>query len=366
MAPTAILLQGDSLQLLAAPNGFRSPEGEILRADACITDPPYGFDFAGQEKDWDTFQASNLGGAYTPSEAEHAAQFAEFSRKWAYAMRAVLKPGSHLLAFSADRTIDLLGRGLREASYDLVRVLFWLYTSGQVKNPNDLRPGCEPIFVGRITSDSNGKPLNNLSLNKLFKESGRGQMDAQTWKAEDGKHPTNVLISQDLVDYDQDLAAVVEKHAGTFFVSKPNSKDRDYGCESLEVSQKFLSRLACGRFTGKCHDCQRNLRLSFRTHKCHYCKGSNITITESEVQGKDRKNFHPTVKSIELMRRLVRLVSRPGHTIIDPFMGSGTTGVAAILEGRSFIGIEREPDYFKIANARIQAALAENLQGVTS
>jgi DNA modification methylase len=71
------------------------------------------------------------------------------------------------------------------------------------------------------------------------------------------------------------------------------------------------------------------------------------------------QNVHPTVKPIEVMRRLIRLVSRPGHTIIDPFLGSGTTGVAAVLEGRNFIGIEREPDYFEIAKTRIESALAE-------
>ena len=71
------------------------------------------------------------------------------------------------------------------------------------------------------------------------------------------------------------------------------------------------------------------------------------------------KNFHPTVKPIELMAWLCRLVTPPGGTVLDPFMGSGSTGVAAILEGFHFIGIEREADYLQIAEARILMAGGE-------
>jgi site-specific DNA-methyltransferase (adenine-specific) len=68
-------------------------------------------------------------------------------------------------------------------------------------------------------------------------------------------------------------------------------------------------------------------------------------------------NFHSTVKPISLMRYLVRLTKTPtGGVVLDPFMGSGTTGCACALEGRDFIGIEREQDYFAIAEKRIAEA----------
>jgi site-specific DNA-methyltransferase (adenine-specific) len=67
-------------------------------------------------------------------------------------------------------------------------------------------------------------------------------------------------------------------------------------------------------------------------------------------------NNHPTVKPTDLMRYLCRLVTPPGGTVLDPFMGSGSTGKAAMLEGFDFIGIERDPEYVKIAEARIGAA----------
>lgn len=71
---------------------------------------------------------------------------------------------------------------------------------------------------------------------------------------------------------------------------------------------------------------------------------------------KPRANIHPTVKPVDLMRWLVRLVTPPGGVVLEPFMGSGTTGVACVQEGFAFIGIEREPQYFEICKARIDSA----------
>jgi len=71
---------------------------------------------------------------------------------------------------------------------------------------------------------------------------------------------------------------------------------------------------------------------------------------------KGATNVHPTVKSIALMDWLIRLVTPPGGVVLDPFLGSGTTGVAAVKGGFGFIGIEREAEYLAIARARIEAA----------
>ena len=74
--------------------------------------------------------------------------------------------------------------------------------------------------------------------------------------------------------------------------------------------------------------------------------GGNLRDTQG-------RNHHPTVKPIALMRWLCRLITPPGGLVLDPFMGSGTTGCAAILEGFNFVGIEREPEYIEIARRRI-------------
>jgi hypothetical protein len=70
---------------------------------------------------------------------------------------------------------------------------------------------------------------------------------------------------------------------------------------------------------------------------------------------------HPTVKPLDLMRYLVRLVCAPGGTVLDPFMGSGSTGCSAILEGMRFVGIEQSQEYADLAVGRLRLALAERM-----
>ncbi len=86
-------------------------------------------------------------------------------------------------------------------------------------------------------------------------------------------------------------------------------------------------------------------------------KRSNVWLADSYRFGQPGKEDHPTQKPLDLMSRLVRSIVAPGALALDPFMGSGTTGVAAVNLGRKFIGIEIEPKYFDIACRRIQAAL---------
>lgn len=74
-------------------------------------------------------------------------------------------------------------------------------------------------------------------------------------------------------------------------------------------------------------------------------------------QGGGLEGKHPTPKPLPLIRQLVSVMANPGETVLDPFMGSGTTGVASIQSGRKFIGIEIEPKYYDIAKKRIQSAL---------
>jgi site-specific DNA-methyltransferase (adenine-specific) len=88
-------------------------------------------------------------------------------------------------------------------------------------------------------------------------------------------------------------------------------------------------------------------------------KRSNVFYSDSYRYGQPGKEDHPTQKPLGLMSRLVAALVPPGGAAIDCFMGSGTTGVAAIQQGRAFIGIEREPKYFDIACRRIEQAQAQ-------
>jgi site-specific DNA-methyltransferase (adenine-specific) len=82
---------------------------------------------------------------------------------------------------------------------------------------------------------------------------------------------------------------------------------------------------------------------------------------KADKADRDDGNNHPTVKPVDLMRYLVTLVCREGGTVLDPFMGSGTTGIACIRTGRKFIGIERDARYFEIAKQRLER---ESRQGL--
>jgi site-specific DNA-methyltransferase (adenine-specific) len=85
-------------------------------------------------------------------------------------------------------------------------------------------------------------------------------------------------------------------------------------------------------------------------------KAGRLVLRQNEPR---KGNPHPTVKPILLFSYLAKLFCQPNGLILDPFMGSGTTGIAALKQGFSFIGIEKEPDYFKIAEARIKPLLQQ-------
>jgi site-specific DNA-methyltransferase (adenine-specific) len=87
-------------------------------------------------------------------------------------------------------------------------------------------------------------------------------------------------------------------------------------------------------------------------------KRSNVWVADSYRYGQPGKVDHPTQKPLDLMKRLVGSIVAPGALALDPFMGSGTTGVAAVELGRRFVGIEKDPKFFDLARARITDALA--------
>jgi len=87
--------------------------------------------------------------------------------------------------------------------------------------------------------------------------------------------------------------------------------------------------------------------------------GRAVAADNAYQRGKtERRNVHPTVKPVAVMRWLVRLVTPPGGVVLDPFTGSGTTGIAATLEGFRFIGCELSHEYADLARGRIAHAVA--------
>jgi len=83
----------------------------------------------------------------------------------------------------------------------------------------------------------------------------------------------------------------------------------------------------------------------------------NLTAKDGNQKRLPRQNNHPTVKPIKLMSYLIRMITPPNGIVLDPFAGSGTTGVAALKEGFKFVGIEQEKEYAEIANKRCEKAV---------
>lgn len=125
-----------------------------------------------------------------------------------------------------------------------------------------------------------------------------------------------------------------------FYCAKANKKDREEGCEELDDSKLALTQgkrcAACGKWDRPNSQCQ-----------CEEPQWEEI---------KGRKNFHPTVKPVELGRYLCRLITPPNGVVLDPFAGSGSIGKAALLEGFRFVGIEKEAEYIPIMEARLKHA----------
>lgn len=130
--------------------------------------------------------------------------------------------------------------------------------------------------------------------------------------------------------YEAHLSKLPKKQQQTFpflTVAKPSKSEKNKGLGDFETKQTTDGSIRANPETGRIY-------------------GANHT---------PKKNTHPTVKSLKLMRYLILLGSRPGDIILDPFCGSGTTCVAAKLEDRRFIGVELSPEYFEIMKARVKA-----------
>jgi site-specific DNA-methyltransferase (adenine-specific) len=117
-----------------------------------------------------------------------------------------------------------------------------------------------------------------------------------------------------------------------FYCAKASKRDRNEGLEGFE-----------------------NKRPAYESHRPNYenTKGIETPFAGTGRGGKDFKNFHPTVKPTSLMQYLVKLVTPPNGIVLDPFMGSGSTGKACAYEGFDFIGIDQSAEYVAIAQARI-------------
>jgi site-specific DNA-methyltransferase (adenine-specific) len=219
----------------------------------------------------------------------------------------------------------------------------WLYGSGFPKAKSCLKPAHEPIILarrpgpmrplgidacripanGRPARGNHGpRPVEGASSYDLGSGYAIGTTDLGRW-------PANVAHDGS----DEVLAA---------FAAFGESKSRAGG-----KTTKALGRMNDDAWVAR--DLPRTGHEDSGTAaRFFYC----AKASKAERAGSD----HPTVKPLALMSWLCRLVTPPGGVILDPFLGSGTTGAAAVADGFRFIGIERDPGYFRTAKRRIAAA----------
>lgn len=351
--------------------------------DSIVTDPPYGLKFMGKKWDYDVPAVE----------------------VWAECLR-VLKPGGYLLAFAGTRTQHRMATRIEDAGFEIRDMIAWVYGSGFPKSHNGewggtaLKPALEPITMAR-------KPLVG-TVEKNWREHGVGALNIDGCRvdAEDGGRPLReVAPLRSDVEYqgnalagrvDGSLASsravgstdlgrwpanLIHDGSDEVVAGFPQAKGQQGALSGTEPSSKTAN--AYGEFAGRAPSRPRaDTGSAARFFYCakagradrnegmedpgpQFKKGSTLRDAENlNKAGERRGNHHPTVKPTDLMAYLCRLVTPPHGVVLDPFMGSGSTGVAAMREGFNFIGIERDEDengkplgYMDIARARIEYEL---------
>jgi len=266
--------------------------GEIQSAyvDAIITDPPYGLSFMG--KKWD-YEVPSID-------------------IWKECLR-VLKPGGYLLSFSSARTYHRMACNVEDAGFEIRDQIMWVYGSGFPKGKTQLKPSHEPIVMAR-----KGGKIQELRIDDCR---------VSNQKIVKGRWPANLIHdgSEEVINLFPD--------SNSSRIGNPNNPHRgvnhtatSYGKGDGKETHDFRDQGSAARF--------------------FYCaKAAN--------SDRGKGNNHPTVKPIDLMRYLIRLVCPVGSVVLDPFMGSGTTGKAALEEGMEFIGIEQSKEYMDISKKRL-------------
>jgi site-specific DNA-methyltransferase (adenine-specific) len=389
--------------------------------DSVVTDPPYGIRFMGKSWDGQDIEDRAAYRASMPSHANacgpnggHRSIAAEagkydltpagmrafqaFTFEWATECLRVLKPGGHLLSFAAARTYHHMAVGIEMAGFEIRDQIMWVFGSGFPKSHNlkgdragwgtGLKPAHEPIcmarkpFPGTVAAnveqhrtgainidacrihadDAQGGEYSQkrMAPGHVVNATGSYKQDAQfNGLMKPGRWPANLIH-----DGSEEVLAQFPAEAGAsaqVMGTEPTSN----GFSGSVAFSGMIGRVA-GAFHGDSGSAARFFYCA-KTSRADRHEGLNDPgpqfkqgTTLRKVQVTDTKgNNHPTVKPTDLMAYLLRLVTPPGGTALDPFMGSGSTGKAAILEAFHFVGIEQDPEYFAIAKARTAHAQAK-------
>ena len=205
-------------------------------------------------------------------------------------------------------------------------------------------------------SDFNDARRTRPKFSGVLNGGKEGQFRSRTGTVPNGRWPANLIFSHSpacveacgeecpVAELDRQSGFSSSDAGGAsrfFFVAKPSKRERNYGCDALEHK-------TAGQVTDR-KDGSKGLE--------------NPRAGAGRTSG--ARNFHPTVKPVTLMRYLCRMVTPPGGIVLDPFMGSGTTALAALIEGFNCIGVEMTPEYLPIIEARLQGWRNQDLTILT-
>ena len=355
MEMTYQLHLGDCLDVLTT-----LPDNSV---DSIVTDPPYGLLFMGKKWDYDV-----------PSVAI-----------WEQCLR-VLKPGGHLLAFAGTRTQHRMACRIEDAGFEIRDMIAWVYGSGfpkslDVSKAIDKAAGAEREVVGSRKLTGTARIKGQAAYGATSGRSEEAYQDggeindtlaitapateaARQWSGWGtalkpalepitmARKPLSGTVAETVLQHGTGGINVDGCRVGDESRWNPSAGHKDLEnrrtVTPISSHKEFDGRECIGRWPANIiHDGSNEAALALKS-------GARFFYTAKA--GKDDRetdNNHPTVKPTTLMAYLCRLVTPPGGTVLDPFMGSGSTGKAATVNGFRFIGIERDPEYHKIAQARI-------------
>ena len=231
----------------------------------------------------------------------------------------VLKPGGFCLSFCSPQLYHRMACAVEDAGFDIKDQIMWMITTKMPKK-NRLKQAHEPIVVAQ-------KPFTG-SIQNNFDKWGVGKIDVENTRVPwDGKPPTGWV--------------------------KDGHKRRTFGKNGKTTgTQKEFGKVDAnpkGRYPS-------NIIGEVMPEHQKYVYAPRVTRKE-----RGEYNDHPTPKPISLMSYLVKVYCPEGCTVLDPFCGSGSTGIGAVLEGRDFIGVEMEQHYCDISEKRIEEYIKKSL-----
>ena len=346
------LLLGDCLSLLKD-----IPDNSI---DSIVTDPPYGISF--MNKKWD-YQIPSV-------------------EIWKECLR-VLKPGGHLISFASTKTHHRMTVNIEDAGFDIRDTIAYVFSQGMPKSLDVSKAidkffnkereiiGIDPIRAAKLVNQQgNYKTDAGWSMgNRNIHITKPATPQAEQW---DGygtnlkpayepitlaRKPLELSVVENILKYGTgglniDDCRVEPTGESKERIDEPSQSKRytKEGSTNFAKTPGIRGGDPKGRFPANfIHDGSEEIKESLPNNAARFFYCAKPSKKERGIN-----NNHPTVKPISLMSYLCKLVTPANGTILDPFMGSGSTGIAAKEEGFHFIGIEIDPDYYQIACNRLQ------------